>query len=231
MSNNDQPIFFKNEEFLNSIKNNNKIAEWSPSSEKSYWTDLYERYYKVVEYSNLIPITEEFKKHTKEYSDSHLYYYEYGFMYRVLISNLNKIVSDKSISMVKLPFLKDALEIFTKAIDANQDYEEALYQRGIIYYEISKYPQLFRNDNENITNAIEDFKKAIELNENVSLYYYRRGRALESLLRLMNHISETNTQDSEDDKKAMSKNALEMFKKASKLNPTCAEYKVNNLDF
>ncbi len=78
--------------------------------------------------------------------------------------------------------LDNVVKKFSKAIELNPNFREAIFYRGVAYYQ-----------NKNAQKAINDFDKIIQLDpKNFGAYMYR-GRAKESLKLLGDALSDYNT--------------------------------------
>ncbi len=65
---------------------------------------------------------------------------------------------------------EDAIDLYTKAIQLDNNFYQAYNNRGVAYYELSEYPK-----------AIDDYNMALEINPNFAEVYNNRGNAYNEL--------------------------------------------------
>ena len=141
-------------------------------------------------------------------------------------------------------FVATAIDLFSKAIELWENYDEAYYQRGIAYFRSSNKEDAVSDLTKAILinpqvpdywfqrglvqsdccpplgpgtyqRATEDFTKAINLNQFEPYYYYHRGRALEQIF----PREEVN-----------SERAIEDYSRAINLDPQAKEFYVGRSD-
>lgn len=123
-------------------------------------------------------------------------------------SNANQSVAEEYFKQGKAYWdkfeIRKALESFTKALEINPNYLDALRERGLVYF-------LIKESN----NAVPDFDKALKIEPNNSKILHYRGLALTEIA--------IKTKDDENDRKTangFAQRALADFSKAIELNPS-----------